>query len=85
MFTTKQIKFIKKKEFAKLLLNENIKAFVIYVISLSLSFMSIYLAKEAQIVLPLIIKVINPDKHSDFSNFFLKKKSLVLSKIIKLN
>ena len=47
--TTKQIKLIDKKEFAKTALDENTKAFVVHVTSLSLSklTMSIHLVKEA--------------------------------------
>ena len=45
--TTKQVELINKKEFAKVALDENVEAFVIYVTFLSLSSISIYLAKEA--------------------------------------
>ena len=79
------MKIINKKEFAKTLLNENIKAFIIYVTSLSLNFMPIYLAQEAQIALLLTKKVKFLTKYLDFLDIFLKKKTLVLLKIIKLN
>lgn len=42
----KQIEIIDKKKFAKTAFDENIEAFLVYVTSLSLSSISIYLAKE---------------------------------------
>lgn len=43
----KQVEIIDKKTFAKAILDKNIKTFVIYVISLNLSLIFIYLAKKA--------------------------------------
>lgn len=44
--TIKQVKLIDKKKFAKVALNEIIKAFMIYMTSLSLSLILIYSAKK---------------------------------------
>ena len=44
---TNWVEIINKKELAKAVLDKNVKAFVVHVISLSLSTMSIYLAREA--------------------------------------
>lgn len=44
--TIKQIKLINKKNFIKIALDENIKAFVIFVTFLNLSLMSIYSVKK---------------------------------------
>lgn len=68
-----------------MVLDENVKSFVMYVTSLSLSLMLIYLAREAQIasLIPKKVKILA--KYSDFSNVFSKKKALVLLKLTKLN
>lgn len=81
----KQIKLIDKKEFAKMALDKNIKAFMVYVTSLKLSLILIYLAKKAQIALLFIKKVMIPAKYSDFSDIFLDEKTLMLPKLTKLN
>ena len=71
--TTQRIQLIDKKEFAKAALDENIKAFVIHVSSLSpVSKITIYPAREAQIVLLLAGKVTVPAKYSDFADVFSK-------------
>lgn len=52
LFTTKRIKFINKKKIAKVVLDENVEAFMIYVISFRLSknlIMIIHLAKKTLI------------------------------------
>lgn len=82
---TKQVEFISKKKSAKTALDKNIEAFVVYVTSLSLSLMSIYLAKKAQIVLLLARKIKILAKYLDFSDVFLEEKPLVLQKLTKLN
>lgn len=83
MLIIKQVKFINKKEFAKVVLDEKVKIFVIYVIFLLT--MTIYLIRKIQIALLLIEKVIILKKYSDFSKVFFKKNISVLLKIIKLN
>ena len=45
--TTKRVELIDKKKFAKTALDENIEAFVMHVIFLSLNSMAIHPAKEA--------------------------------------
>ena len=55
LLNTKQIEIINKNFFTKTALNENVEAFVIYMISLSLNLMLIYPALETQIA-SLVIK-----------------------------
>lgn len=85
MLTTKQVKLIDKKGFAKAGLDKNVKTFVIYVKSLSLSLILIHPAHKAQIVflIPEEIKILA--KYLDFLDIFLEEKALILLKIIKLN
>lgn len=85
MLTTKQIKFINKKKFARTANDEKIKAFVVYITFLSLSLMSIHLARKAQISLLIAKKLNFLEEYSDFSNAFSKKKAWVLSEITNLN
>ena len=65
--------------------NKNVKAFVIYVTSLKLNLIPIYLAQEAQIALLLIEEVQTLSKYLDFSNVFLDEKTLILSEVPKMN
>lgn len=51
----RKLKLINKKKFAKTVLDNNIKAFLIHVSSLNLKLMIIYLAQKAQIA-PLLLK-----------------------------
>ena len=84
--TTRRVEFIDKKEFAKAVLDENIKAFVVHVSSLSLrSKMMIHPAQEAQIASLLAEKVIVPAKYSDFANVFSKESAEVLPECIEIN
>ena len=76
------MKIINKKEFIKTVVDRNVKVFVMYMTSLSLNLMLIYLIQEAQIALLVIKKVKILSKYSDFLNVFLEKKALILSKII---
>ena len=85
--TTKQMEIIDKKEFVKVVLDENVEGFVVHMTSFSLSkpIMSIHLAKEVQITLLTIREIKIPAKYSDFSNIFSEKKALVLPELTKLN
>ena len=67
------------------MLNENIEAFIVYMQSFSLNLMSIYPTQKAQIALLITKKVQILTKYLNFSDIFLKKKTLVLSKVINLN
>ena len=51
---TQRIEIINKKEFTKAALDENIKAFVMYMISFSFNLISIYLTQKIQIALLVI-------------------------------
>ena len=82
--TTKWIELIDKKEFAKAVLDENSKTFVVYVAFLS-PVPGIYPDKEAQIASLFNKKDKIPDKYLDFVNVFLEKKTLVLLERTKLN
>ena len=65
-------------------LDENVKAFVVYVNFLKLK-MTIQLARKAQLILLLVEKVIVPAKYLDFSNMFLKKSANILPEWTKVN
>lgn len=55
-----------------MVLNKNIKAFVIYITFLNLSLILIHLARKTQIASLIIKKIIILNKYSDFANIFLK-------------
>lgn len=52
LLTTRQVEIINKKKFAKNILNENIKAYIVYIPSLTL--MIILLLEKSHIVMLLI-------------------------------
>ena len=81
--TTKQVKFINKKEFTKVVLDKNFKTFIVYVIFLTV--ISVYPDKNAQITSLLNKKVKILDEYLDFVDVFSKKKALVLPECTKLN
>ena len=66
-------------------LDENIEAFMIYIISLSFNLMQIYLAQKALIALLIVKEVKIQTKYLDFLDIILEKKTLILLKIIDLN
>ena len=70
--TTRRIKLINKKKFAEKVLNENVKAFIVHVASLSLK-MTIYPARKAWITLLLVEKVTVLEEYLDFADVFSKK------------
>lgn len=76
---------INRKEFVKIILSKNFKAFVVQVTFFSRSLMLIYLAKKAQIILLITKKVKILDKHLDFLVIFSKKKALILLELSNLN
>ena len=75
--TTRQVKIINQKKFAKAALDKNIEAFVVHVSFLG-SRMSIYPAKKTQLASLLTKKVTVPTEYSDFANVFLEKLANVL-------
>ena len=81
--TTKRVKLINKKEFAKVALDEKSETFVVYVVFFNLV-PRIYLDREAQIASLLTKEVQILDKYSDFTNVFLEETALVLPERIKL-
>lgn len=85
LFTTTQIESIKKKEFAKAILEKNVEVFVVYVSSFCFSLTSIHLTRKLSISLLFIKKIMIPIKYSNFSNVFFKKKTLMLFELIKFN
>ena len=66
------------------MLDENVKAFVMYITFLSLKLMPIS-AQETQIALLIIKKMQIPSKYLDFLDVFLEKKALILLKATNLN
>ena len=78
------VELIEKKEFAKTALNENVKAFVIYMAFFILK-MSIHPAQEAQTDFFIAKKVNVPAEYLDFANVFSKKSAEMLPKRTKIN
>ena len=78
------IELINQKEFAKVLLDENIEAFMVHFSCLR-SRMTIYLAKKAQLALLLVKKVTIPAKYSDFADVFLEESANVLPEQTEVN
>lgn len=81
----KHIKLINTKKFNKIAINKNIKTFVVYITSLSLSLILIYWVKKAKISLLIIEKIKIFNKYLDFINIFSEKKASILPKITKFN
>ena len=79
------MKTINKKEFTKVELDKNVKAFIIYKTFFNLNLMSIHPAHKVRISLLVAKKVKIAHKYLDFLNIFLKEKTLILLKAIKLN
>ena len=77
------MKIIHKKEFAKAVFDKHVEAFMVYVTFLST--MAIHLVIKAQITLLVDKKMQILAKYSNFSNVFLKKKTLILLKATKSN
>ena len=80
----RQIKLIDQKKFAKVALDENIKAFIVYVRSLEPK-INIYLARKAQMALLLAEKVTVLAKYSDFADVFLKELANVFLEQTRVN
>lgn len=69
-----QVAIINKIFFVKTALNENPKAFIVYIIFLSINFkITIYLAQKAQIMLFVAKKVAISAKYLDNTKVFFKK------------
>ena len=79
-----QVELINKKKFAKVVLDENVEAFVVYIASLT-SKITIHLGWKAQIALLLAKKVPVLAEYADFVNVFLKKSAKVLSERTGIN
>ena len=85
MPTIKRVEIIDKKKFAKIILDKNVKAFVMYIIFLSLNLILINLAKKAKIATLITKKVKISTDYSEFLDVFLEEKALVLLEITDLN
>lgn len=88
MLNTGYVELIDIREFAKMPLDENIKAFVVHMTffrSCLKLIIRIYPARKIQIASQPTKKVKILAKSSNFSNIFLEKKTLVLMKITYLN
>ena len=81
--STKWVKIIDKKEFAKVALDEHIEAFLMYVTSLLIR--AIHPARKARIALLVAKEVQIPTQHLDFLDVFLKEKASILLKATELN
>ena len=79
-----RVKLTNQKEFAKVSLDKNIKAFVVHVSSLELR-ITIYLARKAQMAFLLAEKVIVPAKYLDVADVFSKKSANILAKQTRVN
>ena len=77
LLTTRQVKIINQKEFAKAVLDENVKVFVVH-ISLLRSKMSIHPARKVQLALLLTEKVIVPTEYLYLADVFLEKSTNIL-------
>lgn len=66
------------------ILDKNIKAFIIYINSLVIKIM-IYIVRKTKIDLLLFEKIIFMTEYLDFINFFFKKLANIFSKYIKVN
>ena len=82
--TTCWVKIIDQKKFAKAVLDENFKAFVVHV-SFLRSKMTIHPARKAQLALLLVKKVTVPTKYRDFAHVFLEKSANILPERIGAN
>ena len=78
------VKLIDRKEFVTTVLDENIKAFVVYVSSLE-SRMTIHLARKAQLALLLVKKVTVLAEYSNFADMFSEQSANVLPERIGVN
>lgn len=72
--TSSQVEFINKQTFIKIVLNENVKAFIIHMSSFSLEL--IYLDNKIQIAFLLIEEITVFDKYLDFTNNFSEQQAL---------
>ena len=82
--TTGRVELIDQKEFAKITLDENIKAFMVHVSSLG-SKITIHLARKAQMALLLVKEVIIPAEYLDFADIFSEELANVLLEQTKVN
>ena len=82
--TTKRVKLINKKEFAKAALDKKSETFVVHMASLNLA-PQIHPDKTALIASLLIKQVKIPNKYLDFANVFLEEKALVLLERTEFN
>lgn len=93
--TTKRVKLINKKEFAKAALDAESKTFIVYVAELETPEMTIHPSQTVQINVgdPVQVAVLKQDetlikilvKYSDFADVFLAEEALVLPERTELN
>ena len=82
--TNRQVEIINQKEFAIATLDKNVEAFMMHVSSLGL-WMTIHLARKAQLVLLLAKKITVPTNYSDFADVFSEKSANILPKRLRAN
>lgn len=66
-------------------MDKDVKAFIMYMNSLSLRSMMIYLARKAQIALLLCEKVIILTRYADFADVFAKELAKMLPERTNIN
>lgn len=79
------MELIDKKDFTKAVLDEDVEAFIVHMISLSLGWMTIYRARKAQIALLLIKEVTVLTKYINFTDVFSKKLLEIFPKWTYIN
>lgn len=83
--TTRRVEFIDKKDFAKAVLDEDIKTFVIHISSFNLKPMTIDPVRKAQTASLLTEKVTVLVEYLNFAEVFSEKWATKLSKHFDLN
>lgn len=83
--TIKRVEFIDKKKFAKAVLNEDVKAFLIHVSSLNLGSMTIYPARKPWMTLLFIKKVTILTEYANFIDILSKKSKKMPSERRDIN
>lgn len=85
LLTTKKVELVDEKNFNKVVVNENIKAFTVHINLSRLGLIKILLVWEAQMILLLIKEVIVLTKYADFANIFSKALAKLLPEIKSIN
>lgn len=85
LITTRRVKLIKKKNFAKAVWDEDVKTFVVDMSLLSLRLMRIHLAWEARMALILNEELTVSMEYANFADIFSKESAKILPKSTSVN